>query len=104
MAAAKPAAALRCGWLENVTPGNFSLVDRDAEWTIAEQGGYEAPGFDRLPDMSTHGWIETNGPHGHGCACLTVETDRTTRRVTNLLAGRPVALARCRADRRLPRR
>jgi hypothetical protein len=51
MAAAKPAAALRCGWLENVTPGNFSLVDRDAEWTIAEQGGYEAPGFDRLPDI-----------------------------------------------------
>ena len=27
------------GWLQNPTPGNWWLVDRDGEWTIGTQGG-----------------------------------------------------------------
>ena len=92
----------RCGWLVNETPGNFELDDRQGQWTISEQGGYTASGFDRMPDMSTAGWIETNGPHGHGCACLSVTTERQTMRVTRVYAATPVALKRCRSDRRLP--
>ncbi len=49
------AAERRCGWLENPTPGNFSLRDRGGEWVLGVQGGYEAEGFDRMPDMTASG-------------------------------------------------
>ena len=94
----------RCGWLHNPTPANWWLVDRDGEWLIGAQGGYQAPGMDEMPDMTTRGWVRTNGYYGHGCACMTVETDRRTMRITRLRAATPVPLARCRSARRLPRR
>jgi hypothetical protein len=93
----------RCGWLDNSTPANWLLTDRDGEWLIGSQGGYQAPGLDELPDMSARGWVETNGPHGHGCACMTVTTDRARMRITRIISARPVPLRQCRADRRLPR-
>ncbi|HYG29015.1 MAG TPA: DUF4087 domain-containing protein, partial [Allosphingosinicella sp.] len=34
----------RCGWLDNPTPANWWLTDRDGEWLIGAQGGYQAPG------------------------------------------------------------
>ena len=105
-AAAAPAAGAlerRCGWLQNPTPANFWLVDRDGEWLLGAQGGYQAPGMDDMPDMTTRGWVETNGHYGYGCACMTVAVDRRTRRVTRLVSATPVPLRQCRADRRLPR-
>ena len=36
----------RCGWLQNPTPANWWLVDRDGEWILGVQGGYQAPGMD----------------------------------------------------------
>jgi hypothetical protein len=100
-----PAAASerRCGWLQNPTPANHSLIDRDGEWILSSQGGYQAPGIDDMPDMSSRGWVEVNGHYGYGCACMTVTTDRRTRRVTRLFSATPVPLRQCRADRRLPR-
>ncbi len=104
LAAAPVAAAeTRCGWLQNPTPANWWLIDRDGEWLIGAQGGYQAPGMDEMPDMSTRGWVEVNGHHGYGCACMRVATDRATRRVTRIFSARPVPLRQCRADRRLPR-
>ena len=35
---------MRCGWFSNPTPGNASLYDRDGEWIIGVQGGYQADG------------------------------------------------------------
>ena len=104
-AATAPAAASerRCGWLQNPTPANYWLVDRDGEWLLSAQGGYQAPGLDDMPDMSTAGWVEVNGSYGYGCACMTVATDRRTRRVTRLFSATPVPLRQCRNDRRLPR-
>ena len=93
----------RCGWLHNPTPANWWLVDRDGEWLIGAQGGYQAPGMDNMPDMTTRGWVRTNGYYGHGCACMTVETDRRTMRITRIRSATPVPLAQCRSDRRLPR-
>ncbi|HYI63780.1 MAG TPA: DUF4087 domain-containing protein [Allosphingosinicella sp.] len=98
-----PGTERRCGWLQNPTPANFWLIDRDGEWLIGAQGGYQAPGMDDMPDMSTRGWVETNGHYGYGCACMTVTTDRATRRVTRIVSARPVPLRQCRNDRRLPR-
>ncbi|MEO1404760.1 MAG: DUF4087 domain-containing protein, partial [Cyanobacteria bacterium J06635_1] len=36
----------RCGWLENPTPSNWWLNDRDGSWGISFQGGYQADGMD----------------------------------------------------------
>ena len=102
-APASPATERRCGWLQNPTPANWWLVDRDGEWLIGAQGGYQAPGLDNMPDMTTRGWVEVNGHYGHGCACMNVTTDRRARRVTRIVSATPVPLRQCRADRRLPR-
>jgi hypothetical protein len=102
-APAAPAAARRCGWLHNPTPGNWWLVDRDGEWILGTQGGYQAPGMDEMPDMSALEWEKTNGHYGHGCACLTVKVDAASRRVTQLSGATPLPLAQCRADRALPK-
>ncbi len=93
----------RCGWLQNPTPANWWLVDRDGEWILGVQGGYQAPGMDEMPDMSTRGWVRTNGYYGYGCACMSVATDRRSGRVTRLYSATPVPLRQCRADRRLAR-
>ena len=105
-ALAAPAAATerRCGGLHNPTPGNWWLVDRHGEWLIGAQGGYQAPGMDNMPDMTTRGWARTNGNYGHGCACLNVSVDRRAKRVTRIASATPLPLRQCRADRRLPRR
>jgi uncharacterized protein DUF4087 len=104
--AAAPAAAApqtRCGWLQNPTPANWWLIDRDGEWLIGAQGGYQAPGMDDMPDMSSGGWVEVNGHHGYGCACLSVTTDTRSRRIARIVSARPLPLRQCRADPRLPR-
>jgi hypothetical protein len=93
----------RCGWLANPTPANWWLTDRDGEWTLGAQGGYQAPGMDEMPDMSTRGWVRTNGSYGYGCACMTVSTDRREMRITRVYAATPVPLRQCRADRALRR-
>lgn len=105
-AAAAPATGApvrRCGWIQNPTPANWWLVDRDGEWTLSIQGGHQAAGMDEMPDMSTAGWVETNGHYGYGCACLTVEADPASRRVLRLTDADPRPLAQCRSDRALPK-
>jgi hypothetical protein len=103
-AAPQPATERRCGWLDNPTPGNWWLTDRHGEWLIGAQGGYQAPGMDRMPDMSTAGWVRTNGHYGYGCACADVRVDRASRRVVRISGARALPLRQCRADRRLPQR
>ena len=87
----------------NPTPGNWWLNDRDGEWILASQGSEPAPGMDEMPDMSTSGWVETNGHYGYGCACVTLAYDPASRRVTKVADFRPKPLKLCRADKRLPR-
>src|SRR6218665_4039994 len=104
LAAQSPAGAeRRCGWLANPTPANYWLTDRDGEWTISAQGGYHAEGMDEMPDMTTRGWVGTNGSYGYGCACMTVSTDRRTMRVTRIFSATPLPIRQCRADRTLRR-
>jgi hypothetical protein len=103
-AQAQRGAEQRCGWLSNPTPGNYWLRDRQREWLLSAQGGYRARGMDAMPDMTTNGWVETNGSYGYGCACMKVRTDRRSGRVTQLYSARAVPIAQCRRDRGLPRR
>ena len=94
--------ARRCGWLHNPTPGNWWLEDRAGEWILAAQGGRQAAGMDDMPDMSTSGWVETNGHYGYGCACVTLTADPETREVAAVARPEPKPLAQCREDRTLP--
>jgi Protein of unknown function (DUF4087) len=93
----------RCGWLANPTPANWSLTDSKGEWELGVQGGYQAPGMDKMPDMTTKGWVKENGNYGYGCACLIVETNSKAKRITRLVRAEPLPLEQCRADNKLKR-
>jgi hypothetical protein len=103
LAMAAPGTERRCGWLHNPTPANWWLVDRQGEWLIGAQGGYQARGMDNMPDMTTSGQVRTNGNYGYSCACMDVEVNARTRRVTRIASARPVPLRQCRNDRSLRR-
>lgn len=93
------ASSVRCGWLDNPTPGNASLHDKDGEWTIAVQGGHQAKG-DWPPSFKPGQWIRRgHGSYGYGCACLTVEVDVEEKNILNILSGEARPLSVCRKDR-----
>ena len=94
-----PAPPLRCGWLENPTPGNVWLTDRGGEWTIGTQGGHQAEGD--WPQFVARRWVKTNGHYGYGCACLRFKADATTRQVLSIISAQSRSLAACRNDKRL---
>jgi hypothetical protein len=92
----------RCGWLSNPTPGNIWLTDRDGEWIIAIQGGYQMPEEWPWPSFSPQQWVITNtGNYGYGCACLTLEANPKSRQVLKIKSSQPLPLATCRQDRHL---
>lgn len=100
--AAAPRTEKRCGYLSNPTPANWWLTDRDGEWTIGVQGGYQAEGLDVLPEnFYEKGWVKTNGWYGYRCACLTVTTDRKEMRIRRIYSGEPLAIKRCKQDKSL---
>ncbi|HYI40820.1 MAG TPA: DUF4087 domain-containing protein [Allosphingosinicella sp.] len=101
-AAAPNKPARRCGWLSNPTPANWWLTDSEGQWILGTQGSEQAPGMDDMPDMSTAGWVETNGYYGYGCACMTITADGDGR-VTLVADAQPKPLKQCRADRKLPK-
>ena len=85
---------LRCGWFSNPTPANAWLIDRDGEWTIGIQGGYQAEGD--WPD--TGKWVETNVHYGYGCTCMRATFDRKEKRVIKIVSSYSKTLASCRKD------
>lgn len=90
---------MRCGWFSNPTPGNAWLYDRDGEWTIGIQMGYQAEGD--WPDFSPKQWVETNVHYGYGCACMKVRVDRADKRIIKIESARARPLSVCRRDRAL---
>ena len=89
----------RCGWLSNPTPGNIWLDDRDGEWIIAIQGGYQLEEDWAWPAFKKGQWVITNaGSHGYGCACLQMRADKETNRVLQIKSARPRPLAACRKE------
>jgi hypothetical protein len=90
----------RCGWLINPTPANFYLEDRDGNWVISSQGGYQAQGLENLPPLDEQEHIKTNGNYGYRCACLEVVTDTDSERIKILAvqSGEQLPLNICRTD------
>ena len=95
-------AETRCGWLVNPTPANWWLIDAQGEWTIGEQGGYQAPGFDEAPWEGTREQVPVNGNYGYECACMAVTSDPDTKTITRVISVRSRPLKACRADPKLP--
>lgn len=90
----------RCGWFSNPTPSNAWLNDKDGEWLVSAQGGYQAKG-DWGADFKPNQWVKTNVNYGYGCACMSVTTNKRTRRVLTIknFSARPLSV--CRRDKRL---
>ncbi|HEX8495491.1 MAG TPA: DUF4087 domain-containing protein [Pyrinomonadaceae bacterium] len=94
----------RCGWLDNPTPANLSLFDRDGEWIIGVQGGHQVEGDWEWPTFRPRQWVSTNaGSYGYGCACLQLRVDKETHKVLEIKSARARLLSVCRRDRSLKR-
>ncbi len=89
----------RCGWFTNPTPANVWLFDREAEWTIGVQGGYQLDGDWPWPIFKRGQWVRTNtGNYGYGCACLQLRVNQQTHEVIEIKSARARLLAQCRND------
>ena len=89
----------RCGWLSNPTPANIWFYDRDAEWTVGVQGGYQVPGDWPWPTFKPRQWVRTNaGSYGYGCACLQLRVNKQTHEVLEIKTARARLLTQCRVD------
>jgi len=94
----------RCGWFSNPTPSNISLYDRDAEWTIGVQGGYQVEGDWDWPDFKPGQWVVTNATsYGYGCVCMQLRVNRENERVLEIKSSSARPLSACRRDRSLSR-
>jgi hypothetical protein len=89
----------RCGWFDNPTPGNAWLHDRDGEWTIAIQGGYEAQGD--WPQFKDSQWVSVNRSYGYGCACIKAIVNAKTSQIVSIISANARPLSACRKDRAL---
>jgi Protein of unknown function (DUF4087) len=78
------AAETRCGWLDNPTPANWYLTDKDGPWAIGSQGGFQARGIENIPDLGEREYVKTNGNYGYACACMDVVTDRNKNRFVSI--------------------
>jgi uncharacterized protein DUF4087 len=94
----------RCGWFSNPTPANVWLQDRDAQWIIGTQGGYQLEQDWPWPNFKKGQWVRTNvGDYGHGCACFVMRVDKETHQVLEIKSARARPLSACRRDRALRR-
>jgi hypothetical protein len=100
-------AELRCGWVDNPTPANWWLTDREGEWTLSVQGtGDRDNGFFDIPNSWNFQdqWRETNGSYGYGCGCFEGKVDKTTNWVSEVTVLTAKSLAVCEGDPALPAR
>lgn len=99
--AASPAdTTTRCGWFDNPTPGNATLVDKEGEWTVGMQGGHQAEG--KWPTFPKARWVATGtGSAGYGCACLKLSARSDTQDVIKISSARSLPLTTCRQDKML---
>lgn len=98
-AVAQTRAQLRCGWFSNPTPANAWLIDKDGEWTIGIQGGYQAEGD--WPNIPAAQWVKTNVHYGYGCACVRGTFDSKSQQVIEIKSAYSRPLSACRKDPKL---
>lgn len=90
---------LRCGWIENPTPANVWLVDRDGLWIISSQGlDEQAEGDFALPE-DNNVTVFTNRTYGYYCGCMSVTVDKANMRILTFKQTRAFEPSRCVNDR-----
>ncbi len=99
----------RCGWLENPSPANMWLIDRDGVWNILVQG---VPS--KLDDKSVElayqaianekEFVRSNLNYGFSCACLTAELDREKKQFKAIYKARQLSLKQCLEDTAIVKR
>ncbi|MFH4464884.1 DUF4087 domain-containing protein [Vibrio diabolicus] len=102
-ALAATAEETRCGWLENPSPANMWLIDRDGSWDISVQGTSNA-----LDDKSMellyqataneNEFVRTNRNYGFSCACLAVDVDEEQNSITTIYKSKQLPLKQCLED------
>jgi hypothetical protein len=92
-ASGAPASEKRCGWLDNPSPANLFLDDKDGEWVIASMGEAAGPNAIGADDV----------PWENDCACLVVDTDKKSQRIVRIYSTQIEPKAKCRADKSLPK-
>ncbi|EII3281998.1 DUF4087 domain-containing protein [Vibrio alginolyticus] len=102
-ALAATAEETRCGWLENPSPANMWLIDRDGSWDVSVQGTLNA-----LDDKSMellyqataneNEFVRTNRNYGFSCACLTVDVDEEQNSITTIYKSKQLPLKQCLED------
>jgi len=99
------AAEKRCGWLDNPTPANWWLIDRDGEWVISIQGGdregmyLDDSSWDNLPEIDKRKgkFVKTNNEYGYSCVCLYVITNQDQKKIIKIIGGKQLPLKPCKA-------
>lgn len=91
----------RCGWFVNPTPANAWLNDKDGEWIIGVQGGFQAEGD--YPDFPDDQWVKTNVNYGYGCACIRGKFDNDSKKILEILSSTIKPLSACKKDASLPK-
>jgi hypothetical protein len=75
------------------------FYDRDGEWTIGVQGGYQLQNLNwPWPAFKRGQWVRTNGDHGYGCACFQMRVNKQTMDVLEIKTSRARPLVTCRRD------
>lgn len=92
---------VRCGWLQNPSPANQWLSDKDGTWDISIQGRFISSGIENLKDFPDKMFVKTNGNYGYGCACIRGDVDRDKKKVIKIYSSKILPLSRCQGDRTL---
>ncbi|HAV1827360.1 TPA: DUF4087 domain-containing protein [Enterobacter hormaechei subsp. steigerwaltii] len=92
---------LRCGWLQNPSPSNQWITDKEGTWDISMQGQFESDGIENIKDFPDDEFVKTNGDYGYGCACIRVDVDRESKKIIKIYSSKILPLARCQSDRTL---
>ena len=95
----------RCGWLQNPTPANWWLNDKDGSWTLSVQGGHSVNDNDwnKLPKIKQNEFVRINNNYGYSCVCLRVDTNKKKKTITKIYGGKQLLLKKCLEDRSLPK-
>jgi len=88
----------RFGWIDNPSPANWILTDREGSWLIHSQGDYQAQGV--MPDFGKK-WVKTNVNYGYGCARMSAVVDSEKRRVISYEKVKILPISKCKADKKL---
>ncbi|MDQ6990309.1 MAG: DUF4087 domain-containing protein [Mariprofundaceae bacterium] len=93
----------RCGWLENPSPANMWLIDRDGTWDISVQGVPNSLD-DKSIDLAYQAianekeFVRTNRSYGFSCACLTVDSDNDKKSISAIYKASQLSLKKCLED------